>query len=214
MIGFIKKEWFCLLLVTLPFAYLASIWTGLPQEVPLHWNLQGEIDRWGSKSELLLVPFFTTLLVYVLFTLVPLIDPKKRIADMGTTYDRLKLAIVATMSVLALGLLYMSGVESRISPVFVFFIIGLLFSVLGGFMKSIKPNYFIGIRTPWTLESPEVWEKTHKLGGVLFMMGGLVICALAALARTETVLQVTIGMGLGIALLLIIYSYLVYRRLS
>jgi uncharacterized membrane protein len=214
MIAFIKKEWFCLLLVATPFAYLASIWTELPQEVPLHWNLQGEIDRWGSKSDLLFVPVFTSLLVYVLFTLVPLIDPKKRIEEMGTTYGKLKLAIVATMSVLALALLYMSGVESSVSPRFVFFIVGLLFTVLGGFMKSIKPNYFIGIRTPWTLESPYVWEKTHKFGGVLFMLGGLVICALAVLASTETVLQLTIAIGLGIAFLLIIHSYLVYRRLS
>jgi uncharacterized membrane protein len=214
MIGFIKKEWFCLLLVAAPFAYLASIWTGLPQEVPLHWNLQGEVDRWGAKSELLLVPIFTTLLVYVLFTIVPLIDPKKRIADMGTTYAKLKLAIVGTMSVMALGLLHMSGVENRVSPTFVFFIIGLLFTVLGGFMKSIKPNYFIGIRTPWTLESPEVWEKTHKLGGLLFMLGGLVICALAVLVSTEAIIQFTLWITVGIALLLIIYSYLVYRRLS
>lgn len=210
----IQKEWLPLLLVAAPFAYLASVWTQLPDQVPLHWNLQGEVDRWGSKSEMWLIPVFTTVLIYILLTLAPLIDPKKRIAAMGAKYGQMKLALVGTMSVLALVIIHMTQESELASSTPVLFIIGLLFTLLGYFMKAIKPNYFIGIRTPWTLESPLVWEKTHRLGGWLFGLGGIVIAAMAVLADTKTTFKVTVFIGVGISLIAVVYSYVIYRKNS
>ena len=210
----IQKEWLPLLLVAAPFAYLASVWTQLPDQVPLHWNLQGEVDRWGSKSEMWLIPVFTTVLIYILLTLAPLIDPKKRIAAMGAKYGQMKLALVGTMSVLALVIIHMTQESELASSTPVLFIIGLLFTLLGYFMKAIKPNYFIGIRTPWTLESPLVWEKTNRLGGWLFGLGGIVIAAMAVWADTKTTFKVTVFIGVGISLIAVVYSYVIYRKNS
>ena len=75
----LKKELPLVLIVLLPFIYLAYIWNELPEKVPMHWNIKGEIDRYGEKIELLIIPFLLPFLVYIIFLVVPKIDPKKRI---------------------------------------------------------------------------------------------------------------------------------------
>ena len=98
----IKKELSLVAIVAAPFIYLASIWNGLPATVPVHWNVKGEIDRYGDKSELLLIPFLLPLLIYIIFSLVPLIDPKGKIKQMGNKYFMLKAAMTIFMSILAI----------------------------------------------------------------------------------------------------------------
>lgn len=208
----LKTEWPLLLLVAVPFAYLGAIWNDLPEQVPLHWNLQGEVDRWGSRSELWIIPMVTTLLVYGIFLIVPHIDPKKRIAEMGSKYTRLKFLMVAAMAALAVVILHMtrSGGSASTAPIMV--VVGLLVTVLGNYMKTVKPNYFIGIRTPWTLESPEVWGKTHLLAGKLWFAGGLLMVASALLSKGAVQFGLVLGIGLVISLIPVGYSFWLYRR--
>ncbi|WP_342662761.1 DUF1648 domain-containing protein [Gelidibacter mesophilus] len=78
----LKKELPLLTIVVLPFVYLASIWNQLPEKVPMHWNVKGEVDRYGNKVELLLIPILLPLLVYVIFLVVPKIDPKNKLKTM------------------------------------------------------------------------------------------------------------------------------------
>ncbi|MFM1878640.1 MAG: hypothetical protein RLZZ241_1506 [Bacteroidota bacterium] len=212
MKNYLKKDGFALILVFIPFVYLGLIWDALPDNVPLHWNLQGEVDRWGSKSELWFIPFVTTGLIYILLSVIPILDPKKRISEMGAGYGKLKLALVGVMAVLALALIQMTRNDEMPAPEMILPIVGLLFIVLGSFMNRIKPNYFIGIRTPWTLESTEVWSKTHKLGGILFIVGGISIAGVGFLAETETAFKFTVFAALSIALISVLYSYWVYRK--
>ena len=209
-----KKEWPLLLLVAVPFAYLGAIWNDLPEQVPLHWNLQGEIDRWGSRSELWLIPVVTTLLIYLLLLIIPMIDPKKRLAEMGAKYARLKLLMVAAMSALAVVILHMTHRGGPVSATPVLVVVGLLITVLGNYMKTVRPNYFIGIRTPWTLESPEVWNKTHQLAGKLWFLGGLLIVAVALFLKGAAQFGLVLGIALAITLIPLVYSFLVYRRTS
>lgn len=208
-----KKEWPLFLLMAVPFAYLGAIWNDLPERVPLHWNIEGEADRWGSRSELWLIPFLTVV-VYVMFLLVPLIDPKKRISEMGSKYTQLKLLMVGAMSALAVVILHMaqSGDSAAATPMLV--VIGLLIAVLGNYMKTVRPNYFIGIRTPWTLESPEVWNKTHLMAGKLWLSGGLLIIVLALLLEGYAQFVSVLVLGLTIGLIPVVYSFLLYRRTS
>ena len=97
----VLKEVPLLVIVLLPFIYLAYIWPDLPDQVAVHWNLQGEIDRYGDKTELLLIPFLLPLLIYLIFLLVPVIDPKKKIKNMGSKYHSLKVLLTSFMSLLA-----------------------------------------------------------------------------------------------------------------
>lgn len=210
----LKTEWPLLLLVAVPFAYLGAIWNDLPEQVPLHWNLHGEVDRWGSRSELWLIPVVTTLLIYVLFLVIPLIDPKKRLGEMGSKYGQLKFLMVAAMSALAVVILYMARSGEKVSATPVVVVVGLLVAVLGNYMKTVRPNYFIGIRTPWTLESPEVWNKTHQLAGKLWFLGGVLMVAAALLLEGAAQFGLVLSIALAITLIPLIYSYAAYRRAS
>jgi uncharacterized membrane protein len=145
---------------------------------------------------------------------VPIIDRKKRIAQMGNKYYRLKFFLVLFMSVLALFILYFAKSQSLLNPHLLFMLIGLLFIVLGNYLQSVKPNYFIGIRTPWTLENETVWKKTHKLGGILFFAGGLCIVALSILIENNKNLVSTLFMIIvGVLTIVpILYSFLAFRK--
>lgn len=79
----LKKELPILAIVLLPFIYLGYVWNELPSKVPMHWNIKGEIDRYGDKSELIIIPFLLPLLVYLIFLVVPKIDPKNKLNQMG-----------------------------------------------------------------------------------------------------------------------------------
>ena len=86
----LKKELPLIAIVLLPFIYLAYLWNDLPSKVPMHWNLKGEIDRYGDKSELIIIPILLPLLVYVIFLVVPKIDPKNKLNKMGDKLQTIK----------------------------------------------------------------------------------------------------------------------------
>lgn len=214
MKSILKTEQPLIAIVLLPFLYLTLIWNSLPAKVPLHWNLQGEIDRWGSKYELLLIPILLPLLTYVIFLIVPKIDPKNKLAQMGNKYQTLKFILTAFMSILALFIIHASKTQSIADPNLIILGVGLLFMVLGNFFKTIRSNYFIGIRTPWTLENERVWKETHILGGKLWFIGGLIIILSSLVLSAELnfiVLMIITGI---IVLVPIVFSYLKYRELD
>ncbi|RIV34777.1 DUF1648 domain-containing protein [Flagellimonas lutimaris] len=208
----LKKELPLIGIVLLPFLYLAYIWNQLPAEVPLHYNIKGEVDRYGDKSELILIPVLTSLLIYLIFLAVPYIDPKKQIQKMGKKYDTLKLVITTFMSILALFIIYTAKNQSFANSNYVLLLCGVLFIIFGNYFKTIKPNYFIGIRTPWSLESEGVWKETHKLAGKIWFIGGLIVI-LSSLIFNEKI-NVIIFMG-SIAIMVLIpvaHSYLLFKK--
>lgn len=210
----LKKELPLLVLVAIPFIYLGIIWNQLPDSVPMHWNIRGEIDRYGPKSQVWILPAITSGLIYLILLVAPAIDPKKKIAQMGRKYDQLKFALVASMSALACVIIYMiqQGESAGTTPFLV--IVGMLIAVLGNYMKTVQPNYFIGIRTPWTLEHPEVWEKTHRLGGKIWFAGGILMIVLAFLTGSQWQLYLILGLPIILAVIPLVYSYQEYRRLT
>ncbi len=210
----IKKELPILFFVLLPFIYLAYIWNQLPEKVPMHWNVKGEIDRYGDKIELLIIPFMLPVLTYLIFLVVPKIDPKNKIKQMGKKYDSLKWILTAFMSVLALFIIYSAKNSSFSNPNFVFILVGLLFSTLGNYFKTIKANYFIGIRTPWTLENETVWKDTHKLGGVLWFWGGIGIVISGIIFSSKISFIILMCITIIISIIPIVYSYFRFKKIT
>lgn len=198
-------------LVLLPFVYLAFVWNQLPDEVPVHWNFEGEIDRYGNKTSLLLIPILLPLLTYLVFVLIPKIDPKNNLNKMGNKFQKLKFALTAFMSVLALFIIYSAKNQSLGNPNYLILLVGLLYIILGNYFKTIKPNYFIGIRTPWTLENDYIWQKTHKFGGILWFFGGLIIIILSLVLDTNLNNIFFLGISAVITILPILYSYLMSK---
>lgn len=205
-----KKEIPYLAVSLLPFVYLAYIWPTLPQRVPMHWNASGEIDRWGDKSETLMIPLLMTGLVYVLFLILPKIDPKGKLESMGNKLNSFRMILTCFMSVLSLYILYSIKTHNA-DPKMLFPLLGLLFAFLGNYMKTMKPNYFIGFRTPWTLENEEVWKKTHKMGGMLWFIGGLLM-TFTFLLEGKTQLYTFMAILVVITIIPVVYSYLEFQK--
>ena len=207
-----KKEIPFIAVALLPFVYLAYIWNELPKEVPMHWNASGEIDRWGDKSELFMMLFMLTGITYFVFLIIPYIDPKQKLQNMGNKLNNLRLILALFMSALAIYILY-SVQQKTSNPVLIFPLVGLLFAFLGNYFKTIKPNYFIGIRTPWTLENEEVWKKTHLMGGKLWFVGGLLM-ALTFVLPNKIQFYTFIGIVTVISIVPIVYSYLEFKKIK
>ena len=133
-----KKEIPFIAVALLPFVYLAYIWNELPKEVPMHWNASGEIDRWGDKSELFMMLFMLTGITYFVFLIIPYIDPKQKLQNMGNKLNNLRLILALFMSALAIYILY-SVQQKTSNPVLIFPLVGLLFAFLGNYFKT---HYF------------------------------------------------------------------------
>lgn len=207
----LKKEAILWLVIILPLAYAAFIWNQLPSEVPLHWNLKGEINRWGHKSELIVIVLLSAF-TYGLMAILPAIDPKKKLQNMGGKYFQLKFILVLFMSALSLFILYSVKRQQLGNPNWILALIGILFAVLGNYFQSIRPNYFIGIRTPWTLENELVWKKTHKQGGVLWTIGGLLIVMLSIILENQFAFISFLTITGIISVYPVVYSYVKFRE--
>ncbi len=208
-----KNEIPLLAIVALPFIYLAYIWGELPEKVPMHWNINGEIDRFGDKTELLLIPILLPLLIYIIFLIVPKIDPKNKISKMGNKYRHIKILLTTFMSILALFIIYSAKNQSLANPNYIVLIIGILYLILGNYFKTIKANYFIGIRTPWTLENETVWKETHKLAGKLWFVGGIIIVISSLILEKQlnfTLFMIITGI---ITIIPIVFSYFKYMKI-
>lgn len=209
----LKKELPYILIALIPFIYLAFIWNKLPDTVPMHWNVKGEIDRFGSKDELWGLTAMLSGLGYFLFLIIPKIDPKGKLSKMGNKLNNLRLMMALFMSALSMLIIY-SVQQAESKPTLIFALIGLLFAGLGNYFKTIKPNYFIGIRTPWTLENEEVWKKTHLFGGKLWFAGGLLIFILSLIIPIVYSFYVLMTVTVIISIIPIIYSYIEFKKLK
>ena len=175
-----RLSWLEVVLLAAPFVALAIYWNDLPARVPIHWNFRGQVDGWSAKTPWIFMIPLTGLGVTVLLRILPWFDPKLR----PTSGEESRMsAILPIVRVATLGLLDtiffaqiatalgrdVPGGRIIITSVLVFFII------LGNYLGTGRPNYFVGIRTPWTLEDPETWRATHRLGGRLMFFGGLIL---------------------------------------
>jgi len=210
----LQKEMPLMVIVLLPFIYLGYIWNKLPDKVPVHWDLNGEIDRFGSKLELLLIPILLPLLVYLIFLVVPKIDPKNKIKNMGKKYQSIKYILTIFMSILALFILYSTKSQSFSNLNYIFLLIGMLYIVFGNYFKTIKANYFIGIRTPWTLENEEVWKATHKFAGRIWFVGGFIVVISSLILNKQINSYSFITVTSIITIIPIVFSYFRFKKIK
>jgi uncharacterized membrane protein len=197
-------------LVVLSFLMTAALYTRLPELVPTRWNAHGDAvglmaKPWGA----FLMPLVMAG-AYLLLTLVPRISPQGyRVERFQRAFEVIRAAILAFLFLLSvLVLLAGLGVPIPMDRA-IFASVGLLFVVLGNVLGKVTKNFFVGIRTPWTLASDEVWLRTHRLGGRLFVLAGLsqMIAGLAGAGDVALFVSVAIAAGVPV-----VYSYVIYRR--
>lgn len=199
-----------------PAVYLAIIWNTIPDTVPLHFDMEGTGDRYGSKNELLFVAGLLTginILMYFLLSNIYRIDPKKYAAENKDRLLRLAFAISVFLSGILCVVIYsISNASSGFSLRLTLAGVGLLFCIIGNYMTNIKPNYFAGFRLPWTLENENNWRKTHQLGGKIWFVGGLVIALVSLFVPEKAAYSVFIILTLIITLIPVIYSFLLFKK--
>lgn len=209
----LKQDWLILSLILLGFVLGAYFYPSLPDKVPTHWNASGEVNGYGSKLFGAFGLPGISLGTYLMYLVLPYIDPKrKNYADFKSTYQFLKyLIILFFLGLEVMTLLIASGVMVN-KPIFIQLMISLLFILIGNVMGRFKHNYFIGVRTPWTLANEEVWRKTHRLAAPLWVLGGIINILLAFMGTNYT----GIGFIVIIAVISIVpigYSYIAYRQI-
>ncbi|OGZ40051.1 MAG: hypothetical protein A3B04_03540 [Candidatus Portnoybacteria bacterium RIFCSPLOWO2_02_FULL_39_11] len=209
-----KKEILPIVLIVLIAAIGAYVYPQLPDLVPSHWGINGEVNGWMSKTFAMF--FFPGLILglYLLLSFLPLMDPlKKNIELFSYLYFWFKVAFVAFMSSLFLMTLYAGlGYEINVGR-YVMWGIAFLFFFIGLMLPEIKKNYTIGIRLPWTLHSEIVWDKTHKFGGRLFIFLSILILLASFLPGAYAFYILIAGIFLLLAILMG-YSYWQFRKLE
>jgi uncharacterized membrane protein len=207
-----KADLLCAFLVLGMLLYAAATWSASPASFPVHWNLHGEVDRTGGRAEgLLAMPALAAAMALTL-RFLPRIDPGRgNYANFASAYAWVRVLVVALLSgVYVLIQMAARGRQEAVAPAMTF-LVGALFVGLGNVLGKVRPNWFVGVRTPWTLSSAESWTRTHRAGGWVFVLAGLGTMAGALRLDAFKVMA-----GLGIAMLLAvlgltIYSYVVWR---
>jgi len=199
-----------------PLVYLLSIWQGLPEEMAMHFDLKGNPDRYGNKSELLIMAAALSamsILIYFGLSNIYKIDPKKYAADNKDRLHRMGFAIAIFIVALTCFIIYSTSKGNmRMSMRYIFAGIGLLLCLMGNYMHTIKPNYFAGLRLPWTLNNEDNWRKTHLLAGKLWFIGGLVIAILCLLVPGTAAIVLFFIATIVLILVPVVYSYRLYKK--
>jgi uncharacterized membrane protein len=208
-----KKHVFPIILVAISLISWMFNFSSLPEEIPVHWGKDG-VDGYQSKGSAFIVLHAIMIGTYILMMVVPKIDPKKKNYNYFTKgYMIINYALITLLFLINMGILLLClGVNipmERLAGPFV----GGIFMILGNYIQQARTNYFIGIRTPWTLSNEEVWRKTHRLGGKLFMGGGLLIF-LTFFMPMEWEFYIIMGVVAVITIVPTVYSYFVFKSIT
>lgn len=207
-----RRPWLGLVVAAVGLAVALWAWPRLPPRIPTHWNVRGVPDGYSPRLvAALLLPGVIVVLNGV-FWVLPRIDPRR------VNYDKFRdtywlIANALCLFLLGVHVLVIANglgypiVMSRLLPVGM----GLLFIVLGNYLSRVQPTWFVGIRTPWTLSSDAVWRKTHRTGGMTFVLAGLLMVGAAFLS--PTVNWIVLGIAVLAAVTVpVVQSYLLWRK--
>ncbi len=184
----------------------------LPDQVPSHWNSRGEVDGYSSRLVGAFLLPLAALAIWGVLRIIPRFDPRrKNYEKFQGTYDVLIAAVVGFMCVMHLGILGATlGLPIAVDKL-ILGCVALLLILVGNLLPRARSNWFVGIRTPWTLSSDRVWERTHRVGGYAFSIAGVVMLVTLFLAPAYR-LPITIAASAGMAIFLVGYSYVAWRQ--
>ena len=193
---------------------ILSLWSyqKLPARVITHWNIDGKANGWSSREFLVLFFPALTIVLYVLFNVFPRFDPKsERYGEFSNAFLIMRNVVLLILLIaFAISIFINLGYKIDIGTILTA-AISIMIIVIGNYLGKVKPNWFIGIRTPWTLSSENVWNKTHRLGSRLFVIVG--VCALITVWIKPAIAMIIFIGGVGCSSLYVfVYSYILYKN--
>jgi len=212
-----KKYWIALIIVVLQLIVALSIASQLPEDakIPVHWNFQGEVDSYSGKwMGTLLFPLINALILAFMIAMpyisVRYKNSQKRFQNILPSFALILISCFALIHIFSLLLAAKLLVENVKS---LHLILGLMFLLLGNYLPKVPSNFFLGIRTPWTLSSEYVWRRTHRLGGICFVWGGILLIVSALIPATYAWMSnIIFGIFLLAVLLPVLYSFIIYKK--
>lgn len=206
------REMGLFILHTLPFIYLYLVYDKLPEMVPTHFNMDGVADDFSNRSTLIWILLALNGLGYLLFLIIPKIDPKKFATTHEKIYTRIRIGISVLLVSLSGLMVYMANGD----PLKGILILAIIFSglciFLGNYLQAVKPNYFIGIRTPWTLSSETVWRKSHLVTGRIMFFGGLLSLPILFFIPLNYSPFPPVIVLIAASLIGVVYSFVMYKN--
>ena len=200
--------------ITLPFLFLGFIWEQLPDSVPVHFDDNFKADRFAPKSELWITTGILqgiSLMLFVLLSNLKHVDPKHlKGGSNPQVFENVSLGLALFMALLNTFIIYSAYNAAQTHLVFV--LIGALFAWLGFMFTRVIPNYFIGIRLPWTLENDVNWRKTHQLGGKIWLVGGIAIAIGSIIIQNDIFFPVFMTLLTVMILIPVFYSYRLFKQ--
>jgi len=206
-----RGEALSLTILAVMFVVAAASWSLAPDQIPVHWSLAGVPDRFGGKFEGLLGLPLAATGIYLALVFLPRIDPRRAHYDaFSGPYAIIRTAIVGLL--LAVDIYIQLWIRGRTAGIDLFMpvLVGVMIMVLGNYLPKLKSNWFIGIRTPWTLSSEQSWRKTHQLGGWLFVACGAVIIVTSLIAPDRSRVAL-FGALMPTLVVTVVYSYFAWR---
>ena len=195
------------LIILIPIVIGLILWDKLPDQVPVHWNMSGEVDDYATKTQAVFLMPLVLVAFQWICVLGTSLDPKKQ--NINDKMFTLVLWIIPIISLLCNSMVYATALGHKVSveilmPLFM----GALFIVIGNYLPKCKQSYTMGIKLPWTLDDEENWNKTHRMAGFLWVIGGIVVMATAFLGAFWLFFIVLIPM----VIVPTVYSYLLYKK--
>lgn len=193
--------------ILLPIIAGLLLWDRLPDRIPTHWGMGGEVDGWSSKGFAVFAMPALMLGIQLLCFFVTASDPKR--GNIRRKYLSMVLWIIPVLSVMTSCISYAValGAQIRVEQVIPGFI-GLMFVIIGNYMPKFQQSYTMGIRLPWTLSSEENWNRTHRFGGKIWALGGIgvLFCTLMGWGMASIVILAVV------VIVPTVYSYVLYRK--
>ncbi len=210
----LKREWLLWLVILSPLVLVLAKWSEFPARIPMHWNVEGEVDQYGGKAALFMGPGIN-LAIYLLLIFLPGIDPRKKNYDLFSgAYFMIRAGIAVFLSLLGVVTALVSlGTELNVGLIVMLGVLG-LFLIIGNQFSRIRPNYFVGLRTPWTLNNAEVWTKTHRLAGRVWVSATLLMMVLVWFFPLKIFAFFFIAYIVVIVIIPAVYSWKLHKSLE
>lgn len=211
----LKREWILWVIILLPLILYFFLAAKLPAQIPSHYNINGQADAYMSPVKFLLDIIPVNALLYGVLLVLPQIDPRKKNYFLfSKAYYGIRLAVHLMLSaIFAISILSAAGWKMNVTRL-ISLCVMMLFVLLGNYLTRVRPNWFVGIRTPWTLDNETVWRKTHLVGGRLMFALGLIGMVLVLVLPVNTGGKILLPVVLISVMVPVIYSYMLYRKIK